>query len=42
MTKVNSQQNSVNDLKDPKSNIKCHNVPKNATKKREIATLPTF
>ena len=28
--------------KKPKSNIKFQNVPKNATKKREIATLLTF
>ena len=47
--KSNLQQISVKGPKDPnsakkmpKSNIKFQNVPKNATKKREMVPLPTF
>ena len=49
LDKSNLRQNSVKGPKDtnntnkmPKSNIKFQNVPKNANRKRKIATLLTF
>ena len=39
---MNSWQNSVKGPKNPESAKKCHNVPKNATKKPNIATILIF